>query len=48
MTTAGSSIAFGDANSGLQVGQSFAPISAEFHLAPGQHGELHLLHSSEG
>ncbi|GIZ48288.1 hypothetical protein CKM354_001135600 [Cercospora kikuchii] len=34
MTTAGSSIAFGDANSGLQVGQSFAPISAEFHLAP--------------
>ncbi|CAK1366724.1 unnamed protein product [Cercospora beticola] len=34
MTSVEASFAFGDANSGLQVGQSFASISAEFHLPP--------------
>jgi hypothetical protein len=31
-----SAISFGDANSGCQVGQSFAPITAELHLPPGR------------
>jgi hypothetical protein len=31
-----SEISFGSANRGLQVGQSFAPITAEFHLPPGK------------
>lgn len=30
-----SAISFGNANSGLQVGQSYAPITAEFHYANG-------------
>jgi len=31
-----SQIAFGSANSGLQVAQNFAPITAEFRLPPGK------------
>jgi hypothetical protein len=31
-----STVSFGDGNRGLQVGQSFAPITAEIHLPPGQ------------
>ena len=29
-------ISFGDDNKGLQVGQSYAPITAQIHLPPGK------------
>lgn len=39
-----STASFGDANRSLQVGQSFAPIKAEFHLPPGKLPIFKLVH----